>query len=117
MIPDPLTTVQNCSPQFSFSCPKTWQSLELTNTETIRFCPSCQQNVYLCTTPSEVQAYAANGQCIAFSSSGTYSSLSFPDKKFVMGRPRYSFQDYVWFSSANYLRLLMDGLRNLLSRK
>mgnify|MGYP000500512664 FL=1 len=118
-IEEQFATIQDCPPQFSFLCPKTWQSLESTNTETIRFCPSCQKNVYWCTTPAEVRAYGAKGLCIAVSSSVTYSSPSFPDQEFfgLVGRPSDSFQSNGWVNFASYWRLLMDRLRNLLSSK
>jgi hypothetical protein len=83
-IEEQFATIQDCPPQFSFRCPKTWQSLESTDTEAIHFCPSCQKNVYWCKTPAEVQANGEKGRCIAVSSV-IYSSPSFPVEELLMG--------------------------------
>jgi hypothetical protein len=83
-IEEQFATIQDCPPRFSFLCPKTWQSLESTDTEEIRFCRTCQKNVYWCKTPAEVQAYGEKGRCIAVSSV-TYSSRSFPAEEMLLG--------------------------------
>jgi hypothetical protein len=79
-----FASIKNCPPEFSFQCPKTWQSLELTNTETVRFCTACQKNVYWCETPAEVQAHAQQDQCIAVLSA--IYLRSFPSEELLVGR-------------------------------
>lgn len=51
--------------KFEFECPKKWDALELTNDGEVRFCKSCDKNVYRVTTESEFNEYAARGDCVA----------------------------------------------------
>lgn len=73
-IEEHFATIDDCPPAFKFLCLKTWQSLEPTDTEEIRYCPTCQKNVHWCKTSEEFQAYAEKGRCIAVSSV-TYTKI------------------------------------------
>jgi hypothetical protein len=53
----------NCTKLFKFRCPRTWDSLDETEEDNVRFCNSCQKNVHLCTTPEDIKRYT--GTCIA----------------------------------------------------
>ena len=89
-INEQFATIKKCPIQFSFLCPKTWQSLELTDTEAIRFCPTCRTNVYWCETPAEVHSHERTGECIAVLSSTYSRSLpslpSLPSRELYLGR-------------------------------
>ena len=52
--------------RFEFICPKTWDELELTASEDIRFCNHCKESVYF--VGSDMDAFdehAKSGHCIA----------------------------------------------------
>ncbi|MGY0218218.1 hypothetical protein ACWJJH_12675 [Endozoicomonadaceae bacterium StTr2] len=52
--------------RFEFICPKTWDELELTERENIRFCNHCEESVYF--VGSDMDAFdehAKSGRCIA----------------------------------------------------
>jgi len=46
-------------------CPKTWGALLKTNVASIRFCESCERNVYLSSSTDEAWDNARQGRCIA----------------------------------------------------
>jgi hypothetical protein len=64
--------VRNCGravalPQavrFQFRCPRQWETLAATPETGVRFCDSCQQNVYYCDTTQAVEMHARRGDCI-----------------------------------------------------
>lgn len=54
--------------RFSYQCPKSWNSLEATADDSIRFCDACQENVFYCTDKQEADRHARQGHCIAIAS-------------------------------------------------
>jgi uncharacterized protein (TIGR02996 family) len=52
---------------FKFRCPKSWESLTSTDNPTVRACGACQQNVYFCSTLTQVRVHADAQHCVAFS--------------------------------------------------
>ena len=50
---------------FKFECPKTWGLLQKTNVDTVRYCESCQRNVYLSVGAAELDTNVLKGRCIA----------------------------------------------------
>src|SRR5204862_4779937 len=50
---------------FKFECPKQWDRLKPTGVDGVRFCESCQQNVYYSNTIEEAQRHALVGLCVA----------------------------------------------------
>ena len=58
-------TIRNCPTQFRFVCPKTWDSLTLTDVDDVRHCDQCSRDVYFCVTDEETIAHAKAGHCIA----------------------------------------------------
>lgn len=58
-------TIRNCPTQFKFVCPKTWDSLTLTDMDTVRHCDHCSRELYFCDSDAETIAHARAGHCIA----------------------------------------------------
>jgi uncharacterized protein (TIGR02996 family) len=54
--------------QFSFACPQRWEKLTPTGNDRVRFCDSCQKQVYHCNTVLEGQRHARRGNCVAIDS-------------------------------------------------
>lgn len=65
MIERPL--IEKCPKtiQFEFECPKQWDNLDTTENDLVRFCPSCQKNVYFCHTIDEAVEHAWRRECVA----------------------------------------------------
>jgi len=59
------TTIRNCPSGFKYQCPLKWENLKLTDSVNVRFCLSCNNNVYFCTSDKETIAHALEGHCIA----------------------------------------------------
>jgi uncharacterized protein (TIGR02996 family) len=53
---------------FSYECPKQWDQLQRTTDPLARFCESCQQNVYHCSSVAQARRHAARGHCVAVDS-------------------------------------------------
>ncbi len=45
--------IRNCAVTFRRVCPRTWESLRSTEEASIRFCASCQREVFLCMVDDE----------------------------------------------------------------
>jgi uncharacterized protein (TIGR02996 family) len=56
-------------PDFKFKCPKRWSQLTPTPRDTIRFCESCQREVFFCSSLSDIRYRASRAECVAFDSS------------------------------------------------
>jgi predicted RNase H-like nuclease len=57
------TKIKQC--EFACQCPKTWENLLETNIETVRYCESCERNVYLSASVDEAYHNAEQGRCVA----------------------------------------------------
>ncbi|MCE9555466.1 MAG: hypothetical protein K8T91_19130 [Planctomycetes bacterium] len=55
--------IQNCGRLLKFRCPKSWGGLQATDDFNVRFCTSCQKQVYLCESPEDIERH--KGDCIA----------------------------------------------------
>jgi hypothetical protein len=60
-----MDDIRNCDVKFRKVCPRTWDNLDPTPEATVRFCQSCQQNVYFCASDAEAIRHALQGACIA----------------------------------------------------
>lgn len=58
--------VVNCEPVFRFRCPNRWESLEPTETNDVRYCEECDQNVYFCRSDDEIATHVELRHCVAF---------------------------------------------------
>jgi uncharacterized protein (TIGR02996 family) len=54
--------------QFAFTCPKQWDQLARTADPLARFCETCQQNVYHCSSVAQARRHAARAHCVAVDS-------------------------------------------------
>jgi len=50
---------------FTFRCPQRWDTLQLTEAESVRHCSACSQDVYYCRGAVEAREHAAAGHCVA----------------------------------------------------
>lgn len=71
-----MSDIRNCGQakqklkvvRFTYKCPKNWNALQKTESDSVRFCDACQENVYYCTEPQEVNRHAHQGHCVAIAS-------------------------------------------------
>lgn len=59
------TTIENCGVSLRFRCPLQWEHLQPMKDASVRFCESCRQQVFFCSSLLEAQTHAAVGDCIA----------------------------------------------------
>jgi len=62
---DTKKTIRNCDTEFIFRCPQTWNQLDDTESEDIKFCAACHRNVYFCDNDEDTLFHAKLGHCIA----------------------------------------------------
>jgi hypothetical protein len=55
--------IRNC--EFKFQCPRTWESLALTKVHEVRYCNSCEKEVFFCTTAAELRSAIVADRCVA----------------------------------------------------
>ncbi|RLA48030.1 MAG: hypothetical protein DRR42_17145 [Gammaproteobacteria bacterium] len=82
------TVIEDCT--FEYQCPKTWRALLKTNVASIRFCDSCERNVYLSSSTDEAWENAEQGRCVAVPVELTTASrqkLEIPHVVGMMGPP------------------------------
>ena len=59
-----MPNIQNCT--IKYQCTANWNQLDkLSDNDSVRFCQSCQQNVYACHTESDIVSHVVKGHCIA----------------------------------------------------
>ncbi|WP_434420327.1 diguanylate cyclase domain-containing protein [Nannocystis pusilla] len=51
--------------RFLFACTKRWETLAPTDSDSVRFCQQCKEQVYYCDTVADAETRALAGQCIA----------------------------------------------------
>jgi hypothetical protein len=55
----------NCENAFEYKCPRKWESLATTESQSVRFCNECRHNVHLCESPEEFVRHGEQGHCVA----------------------------------------------------
>lgn len=68
------TRVGNCA-SFSIECPNKWEWLVATDNPLVRFCDRCSKKVHYCSSLSEAQRLAWEGECVAIDSAMTDARL------------------------------------------
>lgn len=58
--------IRNCS--WGYSCDQKWEQLSLTHNTGIRFCGTCEKEVYRCETQEELAENITLNRCVNFSS-------------------------------------------------
>ncbi len=56
--------VENCGTRWTFICPRKWSEFRETADPEIRFCSTCEQNVYYCHSVEEARERASQRQCV-----------------------------------------------------
>lgn len=74
-------SVKTCEIKFQKKCPRLWENLQKTESETVRFCESCNKDVYYVKTDEDALYHAEQRHCIA------KENLERPDYPFVLGTP------------------------------
>jgi hypothetical protein len=54
----------NCD--FEYKCPLQWENLPKSDSSNVRFCSSCEKNVYFAHSQNELENLAKAGKCVAF---------------------------------------------------
>lgn len=62
-IPPMKIEIKDC--QFSFKCPKKWDSLQTTENVNVRYCDACQEHVWFCKTNKALRYAVSQGRCVA----------------------------------------------------
>jgi hypothetical protein len=57
-------TIRNC--RFAFKCDKDWDDLDDIGESDIRFCQTCQNEVYFCNDDDELVENVKRNRCVAF---------------------------------------------------
>lgn len=57
---DPVPAVR-----FAYQCDRQWETLQPTSEPRVRYCGSCRQDVYRCSSFTEAATHAQRGECIA----------------------------------------------------
>lgn len=78
-----IAQLWNCEHAFQKLCPKSWASLERTETNGVRHCDTCNENVTYCTTPEDFVRLGNAGHCVAIPDGHSPSTL----QSMRMGRP------------------------------
>ena len=55
--------IKNC---FEFICPENWNNFERTDDETIRFCGSCEKQVFKATDKETLEELSKGNKCVAY---------------------------------------------------
>jgi hypothetical protein len=58
-------SLRNCI--FAFKCSQTWESLDETRDENVRFCNDCEKEVHYCSNDQELVESVRLNRCVAFS--------------------------------------------------
>lgn len=62
--PDDGISIRNC--RFAFKCEAKWDDLSETEDEDVRFCNSCEKEVYFCINDDELARAVRLNRCVAF---------------------------------------------------
>jgi uncharacterized protein (TIGR02996 family) len=57
--------IEQCELKFEFQCPKQWDRLRPTEHDGVRFCETCQKDVFYCDSVRMARAHASQGHCVA----------------------------------------------------
>ena len=55
--------IKNC---FEFICPENWNNFERTDDENVRFCGSCEKQVFKATDKETLEELSKGKKCVAF---------------------------------------------------
>jgi len=58
--------IENCASDWEYACPRRWEALSETANSNERFCETCKEIVYLCSTEKELSTRVEQRRCVAF---------------------------------------------------
>eukprot|EP00931_Biecheleriopsis_adriatica_P035658 TRINITY_DN20541_c0_g1_i2.p1 TRINITY_DN20541_c0_g1~~TRINITY_DN20541_c0_g1_i2.p1 ORF type:complete len:342 (+),score=75.73 TRINITY_DN20541_c0_g1_i2:63-1088(+) len=58
--------IENCDSGWEFQCPKVWEGLSVTDKANERYCETCKEVVYFCSTEAELEEHTRQRRCVAF---------------------------------------------------
>jgi hypothetical protein len=64
---DPTIHIACESVEWEFRCPMRWDELETTEDASTRYCDRCEKTVHYCSTVEELNTFAGDKKCIAWS--------------------------------------------------
>tara|TARA_Y100000996_G_C22051680_1_gene449384 strand:+ start:20 stop:277 length:258 start_codon:yes stop_codon:yes gene_type:complete len=71
--------IKNC---FEFICPEKWENLERSDNESLRFCGSCDKQVFKANSLEELEKFSKENKCVAYkgdnSSPGIMGETAYP---------------------------------------
>jgi hypothetical protein len=71
---DGLLTIRNCI--FGFKCDKKWSELTITSDDEIKFCQTCQKEVYFCKSDDALASYVRLNRCVAIHREGIINEVT-----------------------------------------
>lgn len=72
--------IRNC--EFTFKCPKLWDTLQPTPDPKIRLCDQCQRRVVFCRTAAELRRAIIDNECVAVNVPGPNGRQMFVGEPF-----------------------------------
>ena len=60
--------IKNC---FEFICPEKWDNLESTDNKLVRFCGSCDKQVFKANNKRELEKLSKENKCVAYHGNGS----------------------------------------------
>ncbi len=60
-----INLIRNCTVKFRKVCPRTWEQLSPTPARAVKFCGTCEREVFWCETDADALEHAQAGHCIA----------------------------------------------------
>jgi hypothetical protein len=97
--------------KFEFECPKQWAELHATENKRIKFCSTCNHEVYLASSQEEFNEYAVSGKCVAIETI-EWAALGVPEGSEIIEYSIYIPSQNIF---GNKLKLVRDFLRSDLS--
>jgi hypothetical protein len=70
-----FSEIWNCPEAFELLCTKAWHGLQQTDNPQIRHCETCQEHVYLSSTPAEFVSNIQMGRCVSIPQPGMPQEL------------------------------------------
>lgn len=58
--------IEDCASDWELQCPKRWENLSLTSQSNERFCGTCKETVFFCSTKEELAEHVGQRHCVAF---------------------------------------------------
>lgn len=90
--------------KFQFKCPKEWKELDPTPALGVRFCTSCNSNVYLALDAHEFARYAGEDKCVAL----------VEEKMLTLGMPEKYIEPFVLVAAQEYSEKQLYLLKRIL---